>query len=85
MKYWVQQPGIVTRTKIPNPYWSAQTWARIYRERLQRRRDLLPHTRRWQTLSKPAPARLINLADSPGSRGGREILPAFECGKPGET
>jgi hypothetical protein len=33
--YWVQQPGMVSRTKIPNPYWSAQTLARVYREKLE--------------------------------------------------
>lgn len=35
VNYWAQQPGMATRTKIPNPYWNAQAWARIYREKLR--------------------------------------------------
>jgi hypothetical protein len=35
VKYWAQQPGMASRTKIPNPYWSAQALARVYREKLQ--------------------------------------------------
>ena len=35
VKYWAQQPGMVSRTKIPNPYWSAQALARLYGERLR--------------------------------------------------
>jgi hypothetical protein len=35
VKYWSQQPGMVNRTKIPNPYWSAQALARFYSEKLQ--------------------------------------------------
>jgi hypothetical protein len=34
--YWAGQPEMVTRTKIPNPYWSAQALARSYREELGR-------------------------------------------------
>jgi hypothetical protein len=33
--YGAQQPGMASRTKIPNPYWSAQALARVYREKLQ--------------------------------------------------
>ena len=29
-------PGMADRTKIPNPYWNARAWARIYREKLDR-------------------------------------------------
>lgn len=36
VNYWAQQPGMVSRTKIPDPYWSAQALARLYRERLQK-------------------------------------------------
>lgn len=35
VNYWGQQPGMASRTKIPNPYWSAQALTRLYRERLQ--------------------------------------------------
>jgi hypothetical protein len=28
-------PALVARTKIQNPYWNAQAWTRIYREKLQ--------------------------------------------------
>ena len=34
--YWAQQPEMVTRTKVPNPYWNAQALARAYREQLSR-------------------------------------------------
>jgi hypothetical protein len=34
--YWAQHPEMVTRTKIPNPYWSAQALARAYRDELGR-------------------------------------------------
>jgi hypothetical protein len=34
MKYWAQL-GMADRAKIPNPYWSAQALARLYREKLQ--------------------------------------------------
>jgi hypothetical protein len=27
---------MAARTKIPNPYWNARAWARIYRENLQK-------------------------------------------------
>jgi hypothetical protein len=33
MKYWAQR-GMADRTKIPNPYWSAEALARFYREKL---------------------------------------------------
>jgi hypothetical protein len=36
VKYWGQQPGMVDRTKIPNPYWNARAWVSIYREKLKR-------------------------------------------------
>jgi len=36
VKYLGQNPELVTRTKIPNPYWNAQAWARICREKLQK-------------------------------------------------
>jgi hypothetical protein len=35
VNYWAQQPGMASRTKIPNPLWSAQALARLYRERLE--------------------------------------------------
>lgn len=35
VNYWAQQPGMVSRTKIPNPLWNAQALARLHRERLQ--------------------------------------------------
>ena len=35
VKHFSQMPGIADRTKIPNPYWSAQALARLYREKLQ--------------------------------------------------
>ena len=31
-----QNRGMAARTKIPNPYWNARAWARIYRENLQK-------------------------------------------------
>jgi hypothetical protein len=34
--YWAQNPEMLTRTKIPNPYWNAQALARAYREELAR-------------------------------------------------
>ena len=34
VKYWAQR-GMADRTKIPNPYWSAQALSRVYREKLQ--------------------------------------------------
>jgi hypothetical protein len=34
--YLSQKPGVVDRTKIPNPYWNARAWVRIYRERFDR-------------------------------------------------
>jgi hypothetical protein len=34
VKYWAQR-GMADREKIPNPYWSAQALARLYREKLQ--------------------------------------------------
>jgi hypothetical protein len=40
VRYWAQQPGMVMRTKIPNPYWSAQALARLYREKLQNATNL---------------------------------------------
>jgi hypothetical protein len=36
VKYWERQPGMVVLTKIPNPYWNARAWVRIYREKLQK-------------------------------------------------
>ena len=35
VRYRAQQPEMATRTKIPNPYWSARALARVYREKLQ--------------------------------------------------
>jgi hypothetical protein len=40
VRYWAQQPGMAMRTKIPNPYWSAQALARLYREKLQNATNL---------------------------------------------
>ena len=34
VKYWARL-GMAERTKIPNPYWSAQALTRLYREKLQ--------------------------------------------------
>jgi hypothetical protein len=34
--YWGQKPEVVDRTKIPNPYWNARAWVRIYGEKLDR-------------------------------------------------
>jgi hypothetical protein len=34
--YWAQKPEMVTRTKVPNPYWNAQALARTYREEFDR-------------------------------------------------
>jgi hypothetical protein len=34
VKHLGQNPEMVTCTKIPNPYWNAQAWVRIYREKL---------------------------------------------------
>jgi hypothetical protein len=36
VNYLGQKPGVVDRTKIPNPYWNARAWVRIYREKLDR-------------------------------------------------
>jgi len=36
VKHLGQNPEMVARTKTPNPYWNAQAWARIYREKLQK-------------------------------------------------
>ena len=36
VNYWGRKPGVVDRTKIPNPYWNARAWVRIYREKLDR-------------------------------------------------
>jgi len=36
VNYWGQKAGVVDRTKIPNPYWNARAWVRIYREKLDR-------------------------------------------------
>ncbi len=36
VNYWGQKPGVADRTKIPNPYWNARAWVRIYREKLDR-------------------------------------------------
>ena len=35
VNHLAQEPGMLTRTKIPNPYWSAQAMARVYRERVE--------------------------------------------------
>jgi len=36
VEYLGRKPGMVALTKIPNPYWNARAWARLYRERLQK-------------------------------------------------
>jgi hypothetical protein len=36
VNYLGQKPGVADRTKIPNPYWNARAWVRIYREKLDR-------------------------------------------------
>ena len=49
-KYWAQR-GMADRTKIPNPYWSAQALARLYREKLQNDTKLIAnHQKLAETL-----------------------------------
>jgi hypothetical protein len=36
VNYWGQKPGVADRTKMPNPYWNARAWVRIYREKLDK-------------------------------------------------
>jgi len=57
VNYWAQQPGMASRTKIPNPYWNAQTWARIYREKLRNAMKLAAaHQRMAESLEASAGA-----------------------------
>jgi hypothetical protein len=50
VKYWAQL-GMADRTKIPNPYWSAQALARFYREKLQSETKLIAnHQKLAETL-----------------------------------
>ena len=56
VKYWAQQPGMVSRTKIPNPYWSAQALVRLYREKLQNTTRLIAsHQKTAEFLEATAP------------------------------
>lgn len=50
-----RNPELVARTKIPNPYWNAQAWARIYREKLQKATKLAAaHQRMAESLQAGA-------------------------------
>ena len=46
-----RNPEMTTRSKTPNPLWNAQTWARIYRDKLQKATKLAAaHQRMTESL-----------------------------------
>jgi hypothetical protein len=56
-EYWGRNPGMVTLTKIPNPYWNARAWARIYREKLQKVTKLAAsHEKMAESLQSSVPS-----------------------------
>jgi len=56
-EYLGRKPGTATLTKIPNPYWNARAWARIYREKLQKVTKLAAyHQKMAESLQASAPS-----------------------------
>jgi hypothetical protein len=57
VEYLGRNPGMVALTKIPNPYWNARAWARIYREKLQKVTKLAAyHQKMADSLQSSAPS-----------------------------
>jgi hypothetical protein len=57
VEYLGRKPGMVALTKIPNPYWNARAWVRIYREKLQKVTKLAAyHQKMAESLQSSAPS-----------------------------